>query len=49
MKSTDYSLSVLRAVARYMDENADTLEIRPEYLNLFSVVDVDVPGYAVSP
>ena len=40
MKSTDYSLSVLRAVARYMDENADTLEIRPEYLNLFSVVDV---------
>lgn len=43
MKSTDYNLSVLRAVARYMDENADVLQIRPEYLNLFSVVDVTFP------
>ena len=43
MKSTDYSLSVLRAVARYMDENADILEIQPEYLNRFSVVDVVFP------
>lgn len=49
MKSTDYSLSVLRAVARYMDENADTLEIRPEYLNLFSVVDVTFPDMQFRP
>lgn len=49
MKSTDYSLSVLRAVARYMDENADTLEIRPEYLNLFSVVDVMFPDMQFRP
>ncbi len=43
MKSTDYNLSVLRAVARYMDENADILEIRAGYLTLFSVVDVIFP------
>lgn len=43
MKSTDYSLSVLRAVSRYMDENADVLGIQPGYLNLFSVVDVIFP------
>lgn len=43
MKSTDYNLSVLRAVARYMDENADILGIRPEYLSRFSVVNVMFP------
>lgn len=43
MKSTDYNLSVLRAVARYMDENADILEIQEGYLNLFSVIDVIFP------
>ncbi len=43
MKSTDYNLSVLRAVARYMDENADTLEIQAGYLNLFSAIDVIFP------
>ena len=43
MKSTDYNLSVLRAVARYMDENADILEIQDGYLNLFSVIDVIFP------
>lgn len=43
MKSTDYNLSVLRAVARYMDENADTLEIQARYLNLFSAIDVIFP------
>lgn len=43
IKSTDYNLSVLRAVARYMDENADSLEIRQGYLNLFSVIDVTFP------
>lgn len=48
MKSTDYNLTVMRAVARYMDENADTLEIRPEYLNLFSVVDVTFPDMQFS-
>lgn len=43
MKSTDYNLSVLRAVARYMDENADILGIQEGYLNLFSVIDVIFP------
>ena len=43
MKSTDYNLSVLRAVARYMDENSDILEIQEGYLNLFSVIDVIFP------
>lgn len=43
IKSTDFNLSVLRAVARYMDENADILQIRPEYLNLFSVIDITFP------
>lgn len=43
MKSTDYNLNVLRAVSRYMDENAETFDIRPGYLNLFSVVDVTFP------
>lgn len=43
MKSTDYNLSVLRAVARYMDENADILEIQEGYLNLFSVINVIFP------
>lgn len=43
MKSTDYNLSVLRAVARYLDENADILEIQEGYLNLFSVIDVIFP------
>lgn len=43
MKSTDYNLSVLRAVARYMDENADILEIQAGYLNLFSAIDVIFP------
>lgn len=49
MKSTDYNLTVMRAVARYMDENADTLEIRSEYLNLFSVVDVTFPDMQFRP
>lgn len=48
MKSTDYNLSVLRAVARYMDENADILEIQEGYLNLFCVIDVIFPDMQFS-
>lgn len=43
IKSTNYDLSVLRAVSRYMDENADFFLIEPRYLELFTVVDVMFP------
>lgn len=43
IKSTNYDLSVLRAVSRYMDENAAVLQIMPRYLDLFSVIDVMFP------
>lgn len=43
IKSTNYDLSVLRAVSRYMDENAAVLQIVPRYLDLFSVIDVMFP------
>lgn len=43
VKSTDYSLSVMRAVSRYMDQNADKFHIQPRYLALFSVIDVIFP------
>lgn len=44
IKSTNYDLSVLRAVSRYMDENAAVLQIVPRYLDLFSVIDVMFPN-----
>lgn len=43
IKSTNYDLAVLRAVSRYLDENADTFLIEPRYLELFTVVDVMFP------
>ncbi len=43
IKSTNYDLSVLRAVSRYMDENAAEFQIEPRYLDLFSVIDVMFP------
>lgn len=43
IKSTNYDLSVLRAVSRYMDENADAFKIEPRYLNLFSAIQVSFP------
>lgn len=41
--STDFNLSVLRAVSRFMDENAEALGIEPVYLNLFSILKVTFP------
>lgn len=43
IKTTNYDLSVLRAVSRYMDENADTFQIEPRYLDLFSIIEVMFP------
>lgn len=43
IKSTNYDLSVLRAISRYMDENASVFQIEPRYLDLFSVIDVMFP------
>lgn len=43
IKSTNYDLSVLRAVSRYMDENAEEFQIEPRYLELFSVIEVMFP------
>lgn len=43
IKSTNYDLSVLRAVSRYMDENASVFQIEPRYLDLFSVIEVVLP------
>lgn len=43
VKSTNYDLSVLRAVSRYLDENADAFEIIPKYLALFSEITVSFP------
>lgn len=43
IKSTNYDLSVLRAVSRYMDENADAFKIEPRYLDLFSAIEVSFP------
>lgn len=43
LKSTNYDLSVLRAVSRYMDENAAELKIEPRYLDLFSAIEVSFP------
>jgi len=43
IKSTNYDLSVLRAVSRYMDENAADFQIEPRYLDLFSVIEVVLP------
>lgn len=49
IKSTNYDLSVLRAVSRYMDENADRFQIEPRYLELFSVIDVKFPDMQLRP
>lgn len=43
IKSTNYDLSVLRAMSRYMDENAAEFKIEPRYLALFSTIDVSFP------
>ena len=43
IKSTNYDLSVLRAVSRYMDENASVFQIEPRYLDLFSIIEVVLP------
>lgn len=43
LKSTNYDLSVLRAIARYLDENAETYHIAPKYLSLFSSMKVEFP------
>lgn len=49
IKSTNYDLSVLRAVSRYMDENADKFQIEPRYLELFSVIEVMFPDMQFRP
>lgn len=49
IKSTNYDLSVLRAVSRYMDENADEFQIEPRYLDLFSVIEVMFPDMQFRP
>lgn len=49
IKSTNYDLSVLRAVSRYMDENAKEFQIEPRYLDLFSVIDVMFPDMQFRP
>lgn len=43
IKSTNYDLSVLRTVSRYLDENAAEFTIEPRYLSLFSSIDVSFP------
>lgn len=43
IKSTNYDLSVLRAVSRYMDENSSEFGIEPRFLELFSAIDVMFP------
>ncbi len=43
IKSTNYDLSVLRAVSRYMDENAAEFKIEPRFLDLFSAIEVSFP------
>lgn len=49
IKSTNYDLSVLRAVSRYMDEHAAEFQIEARYLDLFSVIDVMFPDMQFHP
>ncbi len=43
LKSTNYNLSVLRALSRYLDENADRYQLEPKFLSLFSEIKVEFP------
>lgn len=43
LKSTNYDLSVIRAIFRYLDDNADFYHIRSGYLSLLSDIDVVFP------
>lgn len=43
LKSTNYSLSVLRAISRYLDENAKFYNINSGYLELFSDLEIVFP------
>lgn len=43
VKVTDYNLSVLRAVSRYLDEHAEEFHIQPRFLNMFSTLNISFP------
>lgn len=43
LKSTNYNMSVIRALARYLDENAEKYHIESGYLNLFSDLEIMFP------
>lgn len=44
LKSTNYDLTVLRAISRYLDENAEQYQLSPRYLSLFSELKVEFPN-----
>lgn len=43
LKSTNYDLSVLRALSRYLDENVEEYQLTQEYLALFAEIEVVFP------